>query len=1101
MRNWMMMLFAFGMVLAAGASQPNIIFVLCDDLGYGDLGVLFQNDRVPGLPKHATPQLDSMALAGMQMRRHYCPAPVCAPSRASLLNGVHQGHATVRNNQFDKALGDNHTLASVLREAGYATAAFGKWGLRGSLLTVEPDREAHPLRRGFDYYYGYMAHVDGHRHYPKEDGKTVYENYTNVTADLDLCYTTDLFAARAKKWITDHLASPDADKPMFLYLAHDTPHAILQYPPSAYPAGGGLSGGLQWVGTPGSMINAATGSYDSYVHPDYDGATYDDDGNAGTPEVAWPEVYKRYAGSVRRIDDTMGDLLKLLEDLDIATNTLVVFTSDNGPSIEDYLSLNYAANFFDNYGPFDGIKRDIWEGGVRMATLAYWPGTISSNMISQTPSAFWDWMPTFSEMAGVPAPANTDGVSLLPTLTGQGTQRDSTIYIEYYNNTRTPSYSEFVPAHRNRKRNEMQSVQLDGFKGIRYDVSTHADDFEIYDVANDPQEANNLALNAAYDGLQQRMKDRVLQLRRPNTSAPRPYDSEYVPADTIQSAFANATVNFAAYEGAWPWLPDFQSMASVATGTVSGIDLSVRPRAENYGLLYSGYLEIPVNGSYTFYLTSDAGANLRIHDALVIDDDFKHNGSTVSGSIRLAAGRHPFRLSYRHLTGSETLSFQYTGPGILLQDVPDALFVLPVDGMAAEDDTAETTQNTSVLIDVLANDAPESVAILSVSAPSAGTAIITNNAILYHPNSGFLGKDSFTYTATADGETDVASVDVNVNFTDGLLWFPFNDTYALESRTAGGAFSVLLSGYADPDEPWQEGKHGRALHLSGTGQSGVVSGFNGILGAAPRSQMAWIRTTNTTQRAIVGWGERIAGGKWSFTINGDGKIRHEVESGYIVGTAVVNDGQWHHVALTFAGGDIADALLYVDGQSDAISSVGARTVNTQSGGSMTVGIDNQNRRFDGDIDELRIYDRALSSSEIQAVYSATNQVMAAWVRRYFGEATVDWNSDDDDDGGKLLLEYAMGGQPWISDSQAMMIQSDIQTERLIVRYPRRVSGTHDLTYTVQVSEDLEEWSTLAYDQFTSSVNWSDPAFEEVKIELDPPFGETGSFFVRLFIEL
>ncbi|MCF7848582.1 MAG: sulfatase-like hydrolase/transferase, partial [Kiritimatiellales bacterium] len=233
----------FGLLIGSWASQPNIIFILCDDLGYGDLGILFQNNRVPGLPKHATPQLDSMAAAGIQLRSHYCPAPVCAPSRASVLGGVHQGHATVRDNQFEKALEDNHTIATVLRTAGYATAAFGKYGLKGDPLTVVPDWEAHPLQRGFDYYYGYITHADGHRHYPKEDGKPVYENYSEVSVDLDLCYTTDLFTARAKQWMIDHLASPDAGKPMFLYLAYDTPHAILQYPPSAFPAGGGLSGG------------------------------------------------------------------------------------------------------------------------------------------------------------------------------------------------------------------------------------------------------------------------------------------------------------------------------------------------------------------------------------------------------------------------------------------------------------------------------------------------------------------------------------------------------------------------------------------------------------------------------------------------------------------------------------------------------------------------------------------------------------------------------------------------------------------------------------------------------------------------------------------
>ena len=156
------------------------------------------------------------------------------------------------------------------------------------------------------------------------------------------------------------------------------------------------------------------------MDPDYAAATYDDDGNPATPEVPWPEVFQRYAMGVRRIDDAVGDLKQLLQDLAIDTNTLVVFTSDNGPTTEDYLTLTprYAANFFDTFGPMDGVKRDTWEGGIRMPTIVRWPGTIPAGAISNTPSQFQDWMPTFTELAGLPGPARSDGVSLVPTLTG-----------------------------------------------------------------------------------------------------------------------------------------------------------------------------------------------------------------------------------------------------------------------------------------------------------------------------------------------------------------------------------------------------------------------------------------------------------------------------------------------------------------------------------------------------------------------------------------------------------------------------------------------------------------------------------------------------------
>src|SRR5512133_606562 len=155
----------------AAKPKPNIIFILADDMGWGDFGFQFQNKRaklnVRSEPWTKTPNLDLMAARGVQMPNHYCPAPVSAPSRASLMLGRHQGHANVRDNQFDKAIDDNHTLASVLKAAGYSTAAFGKWGLQGQNKEAT-HWPAHPLNRGFDYFYGYMRHTDGHEHYPKE---------------------------------------------------------------------------------------------------------------------------------------------------------------------------------------------------------------------------------------------------------------------------------------------------------------------------------------------------------------------------------------------------------------------------------------------------------------------------------------------------------------------------------------------------------------------------------------------------------------------------------------------------------------------------------------------------------------------------------------------------------------------------------------------------------------------------------------------------------------------------------------------------------------------------------------------------------------------
>jgi arylsulfatase A-like enzyme len=661
-----------GRSAGAGTNHPNILFILVDDMGWGDLGVFYQNSRGfatnRNKPAFATPRLDTLALEGLQLRRHYCPAPVCAPSRASLLLGVHQGHANVRDNEFDKALENNHTLATVMRQAGYETAGFGKWGLQGSGAPPE----AHPQYRGFDCFFGYMTHLNGHHHYPKEAGQLVWDGLdTNISARLDKCYTTDLWTARAKKWIIDHEAT-NAAKPFFIYLAYETPHAQLQVPAAPYPAGGGTNGGVQWTGVPGPMINTALGRIDSWIHPDYTNATWDSDNDPTTAEVAWPEAEKRHATMMRRLDDAVGDLEQLLKDLKIETNTLVVFTSDNGPHNESGDGGRYTQNprFFGSFGPMDGIKRDTWEGGMREPTLVWWPGHVPAGTTNTSPSQFQDWMPTFAELGGVPPPARTDGVSLVPTLIGSGVQRQSTIYVEYNFHGTTPKYTEFETSRRGATRNDEQIIYLDGYKGIRYNVTSSSNDFQIYDTLSDMKETTDLAgVTPYFTNLQQRMKDRVLQVRRPGGGVSRPYDADLVPSVSVTNTTG---LNWQAFEGNFPWVPDFASLTAVSNGQCSGLDLSKRTRDDNIGLLFTGYLEVPKDGTYTLYLNCDGRSFLRIHDASVIDADFGYSGGAeVSASIRLKAGCHPIRLGYvRGSGGTPSLSLQWSSAAITRQTVP-----------------------------------------------------------------------------------------------------------------------------------------------------------------------------------------------------------------------------------------------------------------------------------------------------------------------------------------------------------------------------------------------------------------------------------------------
>ena len=678
-------------------SRPNIIFILSDDLGYGDVGPFFQDLRKskndPAKPSEITPQLDAMAAAGIMLPAHYSGAPVCAPARGTLLAGVTQGHAAIRNNEFDKALEDNHTLATVLRQAGYATAAIGKWGLQGSKKFPTEENTpsdaadefnspatwpAYPTKRGFDFFFGYVRHADGHEHYPLKGKKQVWENNDEISARLLKCYTGDLWTARAKKWIMDQHASHPG-QPFFLYLAYDTPHAATELPTGSYPDGSGLRGGVQWLGTPGHMINTATGTPDSYYYPLFANATYT--GPAyGNPKNAipddavvrerpWPDVCKRYATVVQRLDAEIGDVQQLLKDLGIDKNTLVIFTSDNGPSPESYLKQGENhPDFFASFGPYDGIKRDCWEAGWHMGAIVRWPAFIAPGLTSQSPSQFQDWMPTFAAAGGVPAPARTDGVSLLPTLTSTGSQASSTVYTEYYEAGKTPGYNAFAPSHRDRVRNQMQAIRLGNYMGVRYDIKSQESPFEIYDVVNDPQEVHDLAPQKP--DLEQQMKDTVLGLRREAPDAKRPYDG--VPVPSVHAPGATAGIAWSAYEQHFPWTPKLEFLTPDASGTAAVLDAARLPRANDVAMLYTGYIIIPADGDYTFSLTADAGALLRIHEATVIDADF---GATpnreYSGLTHLKAGLHPFRLYYNHNNPSKpALTLQWEGPGIAKQSVP-----------------------------------------------------------------------------------------------------------------------------------------------------------------------------------------------------------------------------------------------------------------------------------------------------------------------------------------------------------------------------------------------------------------------------------------------
>jgi arylsulfatase A-like enzyme len=636
---------------AAEPSRPNILFILADDLGYGDVGIFYQNSRAnTGKPYFKTPHLDDLARNGLMMRQHYTSAPVCAPARASLMTGLSQGHCNIRNNEFDLPISPGMTLGSMLKTAGYDTVAIGKWGIGGHPAGNFP---AAPTKRGFDEYFGFLLHAAGHVYYHDAQHK-LFEGTEDVTAKYEHIYSTDLFTARAKKYIADH-RSQHPDHPFFMYLAYTAVHNALQVPAYAYPEGFGLHGGAQWP------LQPTPDTQDTWIHPDY----------ANQPN--WTNPMKRYATMARRLDDGVADVLATLHDLNLDNNTLIIFTSDNGPANEgDQKDGKSDPRLFDSWGPFDGFKRDCFEGGMREPTIACWPGHIPRGKIDDTPSAFWDWMPTFAEAAGLPQPAHSDGLSLLPVLLRQGGQRQHPyLYFEYDIDTAAQGTTAAVAKRKGAIRGQQQAVRIGDLVAIRTQIKSAGDPLRLYNVIADPHQDHDLAGDAQYAPVLARMKDLLVTARRPDAKAPRPYDDEHLPPVTVDHPTTGA-LECSLFDGHWPWVPNFETMTPTSHDKPSGLNLPDRHDA--FGAEFTGYLTVPKDGEYTFTAHSDGALHLWLHDAHLIDAEARDGGNNVTEKILLRAGAHPFRLYYAHTAGQPELSLRYTGPGIPEQDAPPSSF-------------------------------------------------------------------------------------------------------------------------------------------------------------------------------------------------------------------------------------------------------------------------------------------------------------------------------------------------------------------------------------------------------------------------------------------
>jgi arylsulfatase A-like enzyme len=400
---------------AQAAKRPNIIFILADDLGYGDLGCYGQR-------RILTPNLDRMAAEGTRFTEAYAGSTVCAPSRCALMTGKHMGHATVRGNLRPEAgLREGEvTVASMLREAGYRTALFGKWGLGG------PGTGSVPNARGFDEFYGYLDQLHAHNSFPEH----LWDNQNEVflTAnwfDRRKVFSNDLFTGRTQRFLTE------APEPFFLYLCYTIPHANNERG-AAFP----------------------------------NGMDVPDDGAYAARD--WPAVEKSFAASITRMDADIGKLLAQLKQRGLDGNTLVLFSSDNGPHREG----NHDPEFFGSRGPLRGIKRDLYEGGIRVPFLARWPGRVPAGRVSSETLAFWDFLSTAAELAGVRTPQGIDGRSFVPALLGKPQPEHPPLYWEFH------------------ERGFAQAVRFGKWKAVRPGMDR---DVELYDLSGDIGEQRNLA--------------------------------------------------------------------------------------------------------------------------------------------------------------------------------------------------------------------------------------------------------------------------------------------------------------------------------------------------------------------------------------------------------------------------------------------------------------------------------------------------------------------------------------------------------------------------------------------------------------------------------
>jgi len=421
-----------GMANQAGL-RPNVLLIQADDLGYGDLSAY-------GQARFSTPHLDRLAREGTRFTQYYAGSTVCAPSRAALMTGFHTGHGWIRGNggpTGDVPLRDEDvTIAEVLRTAGYRTALVGKWGLGHSGTSGLPHRQ------GFDYSFGFLDQRHAHRQLTDH----LWRNGERASADVRADYVSGLFTGEAAEFVSQ--ADP---RPFFLYLNYTVPHAELQAPAEDVAPFKG-----RFAEKP--FANSAADAKLTGSRPDIPSLGY----------RSQPTPFAAFAAMITRMDRDIGSLTELIRSRGSERQTLVVFTSDNGPHQEGGADPVY----FKSSGGLRGIKRDLYEGGIRVPMIAWWPGTIPAGRVSDHVWAHWDVLPTLAEIAGAKPPAGVDGMSMARALRGQTQPTHSFLYWEFH------------------ERGFQQAVRMGRWKAVRLKPESP---LELYDLHADPHEQRDVA--------------------------------------------------------------------------------------------------------------------------------------------------------------------------------------------------------------------------------------------------------------------------------------------------------------------------------------------------------------------------------------------------------------------------------------------------------------------------------------------------------------------------------------------------------------------------------------------------------------------------------